>query len=115
MPTPEKCSLSVKHQIHEELAQKDATDASLQEIGRTVATEVEKYFETKVMGSLPHKTALYDTEQTAKILGVAYQTIANWRNQRRNLNYVMVGRKPMYEASEIERFIESNRIFVRQA
>jgi hypothetical protein len=48
MAIPEACGLWIEQRVQEELDQKQETGASLQEIGRQVAAEVEKYFETKV-------------------------------------------------------------------
>lgn len=48
MAIPEACGLWIEQRVQEELENKGETGASLREIGRTVAAEVEKYFETKV-------------------------------------------------------------------
>jgi hypothetical protein len=48
MAIPEACGLWIEQRVQEELDTKGETGASLREIGRTVAAEVEKYFETKV-------------------------------------------------------------------
>ena len=48
MAIPEACGLWIEQRVKEELDQKGETGASLREIGRQVAAEVEKYFETKV-------------------------------------------------------------------
>jgi NAD-dependent DNA ligase len=48
MAIPEACGLWIEQRIEEELQQKKDTGASLREIGRQVAAEVERYFETKV-------------------------------------------------------------------
>jgi hypothetical protein len=48
MAIPEACELWIEQRVQEELEQKKDTGASLREIGRVVAAEVEKYFETKV-------------------------------------------------------------------
>ena len=48
MAIPEACGLWIEQRVQEELDQKQETGASLHEIGRQVAAEVEKYFETKV-------------------------------------------------------------------
>ena len=53
---------------------------------------------------------LLDSQKAAQMLGLKYQTILNWRSKRKNLNYVMIGSKPMYELAEIERYINANRI-----
>jgi len=57
---------------------------------------------------------LLNTQEAAEMLGLKYQTITNWRNKRKNLNYIMIGRKPMYELAELERFININRIQIEE-
>ena len=48
MAIPEACGLWIEQRVQEELEARGDTGASLREIGRAVAAEVEKYFETKV-------------------------------------------------------------------
>lgn len=48
MAIPEACGLWIEQRVKEELEQKGETGASLREIGRRVASEVEKYFEASV-------------------------------------------------------------------
>jgi hypothetical protein len=48
MTIPEACGLWIEQRVEEELESREKTGASLREIGRKVAAEVEKYFETKV-------------------------------------------------------------------
>lgn len=48
MAIPDACSLWIEQRVQEELDSKSETGASLREIGRAVAAEVEKYFEAKV-------------------------------------------------------------------
>lgn len=45
---PEACGIWIEQRVQEELDAKGETGASLREIGRKVAAEVEKYFETRV-------------------------------------------------------------------
>lgn len=53
---------------------------------------------------------LLTTKETAEYLRVKTQTLANWRHNRVKLNYVKIGRIPMYEKSELDRFINDNRV-----
>jgi len=53
--------------------------------------------------SLNHKDA-------ADYLGVASQTLYNWRCRRHGPDYVLMGRKVIYLRSDLNRFIESNRV-----
>ncbi len=48
MAIPEACGVWIEQRVQEELDRKKESGASLREIGRVVAAEVEKYFETKV-------------------------------------------------------------------
>jgi len=57
MAIPEACGLWIEQRIEEELQQKKDTGASLREIGRQVAAEVEKYCETKVSPDTIRKRA----------------------------------------------------------
>ena len=48
MAIPEACGLWIEQRVQEELDNRGDTGASLRKIGRQVAAEVERYFETKV-------------------------------------------------------------------
>jgi len=48
MAIPEACGLWIEQRVQEEIDRTKDTGASLREIGRVVAAEVERYFETKV-------------------------------------------------------------------
>jgi hypothetical protein len=48
MAIPEACGLWIEQRVQEEMEQRKETGNSIREIGRQVAAEVEKYFETKV-------------------------------------------------------------------
>lgn len=52
---------------------------------------------------------LFNTEQAAEYLNLKKQTLYNWRHERKGPDYTMIGR-PMYELSELDRFIESKRV-----
>ncbi|MDY6905580.1 MAG: helix-turn-helix domain-containing protein [Thermodesulfobacteriota bacterium] len=58
---------------------------------------------------------LYNTEQAAAILGIRRQTLYNWRHNRKGPDYVLIGRRPMYEDCALERFIEANRVTLNAA
>lgn len=53
---------------------------------------------------------LRSTKEVADYLGVAIQTVYNWRHQRKGPDYVMVGGKPMYEDEAIDRYLNANRV-----
>ncbi len=57
MAIPEACGLWIEQRVQEEMEQRKETGNSIREIGRKVATEVEKYFETKVSPDTIRKRA----------------------------------------------------------
>lgn len=48
MAVPEACAVWIEQRLEEELAEQETTGKSIRAIGREVASEIEKYFETKV-------------------------------------------------------------------
>lgn len=56
------------------------------------------------------KRLLNSFEATKKLNLKNSQTLANWRHNRKGPNYVKIGRFIMYEESELDRFIEANRV-----
>ncbi len=46
----------------------------------------------------------------ANYLGIADQTLYNWRTQRRGPDYVLMGSKIIYLKCDLDKFIESNKI-----
>ena len=48
MAIPEACGLWIEQQVQAEVDARGETGASLRAIGRKIAAEVEKFFETKV-------------------------------------------------------------------
>ncbi len=53
---------------------------------------------------------LLNTKEAAKYLNLAEQTLHNYRFNRQQPNYVKIGRRVLYEQSELDRFIALNRI-----
>lgn len=51
-----------------------------------------------------------DHKSAAAYLNVADQTLYNWRNQRRGPDYVLMGRKVVYLKSDLDSYIEANKI-----
>lgn len=49
-------------------------------------------------------------KEAAKKLGVAVQTLRNWRHIRRGPAYIKLGRSVRYRNEDILDFIEKNRI-----
>lgn len=48
--------------------------------------------------------------QAADFLGIKPQTLYNWRHQRKGPDYVLMGKKVIYLKSDLDSFIESNKI-----
>ncbi len=63
-----------------------------------------------ISGHFSKEKKLRSTKEVADYLGVAVQTVYNWRHQRKGPDYVMVGGKPMYENEAIERYLDANRV-----
>lgn len=54
-------------------------------------------------------TELLTASQTARRLCITYGTLAQWRHHRRQkLAFVRVGRKILYRATDIEKFLADN-------
>jgi len=53
---------------------------------------------------------LLNTEEAANYLHLAQQTLHNYRFNRKPPNYVKIGRRVLYELSELDKFIDSNRV-----
>jgi hypothetical protein len=49
-------------------------------------------------------------KETAKILGVAIQTLRNWRHLRKGPPYVKLGRIVRYRDGDLTAFIEKHRV-----
>ena len=52
----------------------------------------------------------FDHKGAADYLGIAVQTLYNWRGKRLGPDYVLMGRKIIYLKSDLDKFIESNKI-----
>jgi len=48
--------------------------------------------------------------EAAQFLGVAVQTLRNWRSQRRGVPYLKIGRAVRYRLEDLENFISDVRI-----
>jgi predicted DNA-binding transcriptional regulator AlpA len=52
----------------------------------------------------------FNHKGAASYLGIADQTLYNWRNQRRGPDYIRMGSKILYLKNDLDKFIESNKI-----
>lgn len=57
-----------------------------------------------------HSRKLLNTEQAANYLNIKKQTLYNWRYYRKGPDYVMIGRRPMYDINFLDRYIDSYRV-----
>lgn len=56
---------------------------------------------------------LLSTKEAATYLGIKVQTLYNWRHNRKGPDYVLVcGTLPRYEEAVLDRFIDSNRVYL---
>jgi predicted site-specific integrase-resolvase len=51
-----------------------------------------------------------DENQAAKILGVAVQTLRNWRHQCRGPAYVKMGRSVRYQVNDLVDYLNKKKI-----
>lgn len=58
-------------------------------------------------------TALLNTEEAARVLGIAPTTLATWRcTGRVPLPYVKIGRRVGYRPADLERFLDASVVEV---
>lgn len=57
---------------------------------------------------------MLNTKEAAQFLGLAEQTLHNYRFNRRPPNYVKIGRRIVYERAELERYIELHRVILSE-
>jgi len=48
--------------------------------------------------------------QAAEYIGVASQTLYNWRNQRKGPDYIKLGRKIGYLKPDLDKYLEDHRV-----
>jgi hypothetical protein len=63
---------------------------------------------TQVVENLTEKR--FDTSGAAEYLGVAKQTMNQWRTCRRGPDYILMGRKVIYLKSDLDKYTEAKRI-----
>ncbi len=49
-------------------------------------------------------------DRAAEMIGVAVQTLRNWRHQRKGPAYLKIGRCVRYQLEDLKRFMENKRI-----
>ena len=48
--------------------------------------------------------------QASKILGIAVQTLRNWRQEGKGPAYLKIGRSVKYSIDDLKRFLEAHKI-----
>ena len=51
-----------------------------------------------------------DEKRAAKFLGIAVQTMRNWRHQRRGPAYVKMGRSVRYQVNDLVDYLKKRKI-----
>src|SRR5260370_39779656 len=55
---------------------------------------------------------LLTAEEVAVLTGLAVETLAQWRSQRRGIPYLEVGRAVRYDPSDVQQYLEGCRVSV---
>lgn len=118
MAIPEACGLWIEQRVQEELERKGDTGASLREIGRQVAAEVEKYFETKVKpGTITVRAYRLHKESVTNVTPAQPTKTATETHQLEKLEKPKhggarpgAGRKPKEPTGDVRSDIDLSRI-----
>ena len=51
-------------------------------------------------------------QEAAACLGIAKQTLYNWRHDRKGPNYVLLGSKPMYRQEDLDAYIQQHAVIL---
>lgn len=52
----------------------------------------------------------FNDKQAARRLGIAVQTLRNWRSMRKGPAYIRLGRRIIYRDQDLDAFEDANRI-----
>jgi excisionase family DNA binding protein len=55
---------------------------------------------------------LLSPEEVAEITGLARDTLAQWRSQKRGIPYLKIGRAVRYDPAEVQAYLEGCRVSV---
>ncbi len=55
---------------------------------------------------------LLTAEQVAKLTGMAIETLAQWRSQKRGIAYLKIGRAVRYDPADVQTYLEGCRVSV---
>ncbi len=56
--------------------------------------------------------SLLSAEQVAELTGLALDTLAQWRSQRRGIPYLKVGRAVRYDLNDVQAYLRGCRVSV---
>jgi len=57
---------------------------------------------------------LLDPKQVASLTGLSLETLAQWRSQKKHINYLKIGRLIRYTKQDIEEYLGRCRVSVRK-
>ena len=55
---------------------------------------------------------LLRSEEVAKITGLSVETLAQWRSQKRGIDYLKIGRAVRYDPADVQKYLEGCRVSV---
>lgn len=56
--------------------------------------------------------SLLSAEQVSELTGLAVETLAQWRSQRRGLPYLKIGRRVRYDLTDVQAYLRGCRVSV---
>jgi hypothetical protein len=62
---------------------------------------------------MPEKQS-YNHKEAADYLGIAPQTLYNWRFHRRGPDYTLMGRKPIYLKLDLDAYREKHKVVLNR-
>jgi excisionase family DNA binding protein len=63
-------------------------------------------------GNGENSMSLLSAEQVAELTGLALDTLAQWRSQRRGIPYLKIGRAVRYDVSDVQAYLRGCRVSV---
>ena len=57
-------------------------------------------------------TELLTPEEVSELTGLALDTLAQWRSQKRGIPYLKIGRAVRYDSAEVQAYLERCRVSV---
>ena len=60
------------------------------------------------------KSSMVNEREAARILGIALQTLRNWRGLRQGPNYVKYARSVRYDINDLQEYVRQHRIILQE-